>query len=56
MDLENEWEIEVISQRDMEPISQMIPFVELKHADLPGVSVFDMGNTLKSLLMTHGFH
>ena len=29
----------------MEPASQMIPFVELKHVYLPYVSVFDVGNT-----------
>jgi len=27
----------------MEPASQMIPFVELKHVYLPYVSVFDVG-------------
>lgn len=29
----------------MEPISQIISFVELEHVYLPGISVFDAGNT-----------
>ena len=29
----------------MEPISQIIPFIELKHVYLPAVSLFDIGST-----------
>ena len=53
----------------MKPISQVLPFVELKHVYLSGISVFDKGNTLsldcavtqetaplKGSSRTHGFH